>query len=312
MSVLLLGNGINQAEGLSPDWNTLLRSVSKKYGFTPEESLSNTLGYEMLENRILRNFPTLRITAIRKEIAKGVQTRAIKKKTDWSGTVHARLTRLPVSAILTTNYDYALERSVDPAFKRAYNTRETTYSLRRCQYAGGKTFCHIHGECGYPHSICLGFEHYAGSLQRIREGVVGSTALTEEARKAGHTYMLADILNGLTPKPAQSWIFDFFTEDLYILGLNLDACEIDLWWLLSYRAKQITMGKLTKQNEIYYLDVSDPEDEEKKDLTERRRQLLEVFDVEYLACEGEDFPQRYDFACAWLEDRLNTEGRESL
>ena len=309
MSVLLLGNGINLAERLSPDWNTLLKTVAEKYGFTPEESLSNTLGYEMLENRILRKNPALRMTAIHREIARGVQTRAISRKKDWSGTDHARLTRLPVSVILTTNYDYALERSADPAFRRVYNTRETTYSLRRCQYAGGKTIYHIHGECGYPRSICLGFEHYAGSLQRIREGVVGSTALTEEAKKAGHTYMLADILNGLTPKPEQSWIFDFFTEDMYILGLNLDACEIDLWWLLSYRAKQITMGRLTKRNEIHYLDVSDRKDGKNRDLANRRRQLLEAFDVQYLACEGEDFPQRYDYACAWLEDRMDTEGR---
>lgn len=28
----------------------------------------------------------------------------------------------------------------------------------------------------------------------------------------------------------------FFTHDIYIVGLKLDTNEIDLWWLLTYRA----------------------------------------------------------------------------
>lgn len=304
MSVLLLGNGINQAEKLSPDWDGLIRSVAKKYHFAPENSLSMTLGYEMLENQILKRNPGLKMTDVHREIAAGVETARMKKKTDWSDTVHARLTRLPVRAFLTTNYDYALERSADPAFKKAYTTRETTYSLRRRQLAGGKTFYHIHGECGYPRSICLGFEHYAGSLQRIREGIVSPTALTKEDRSRGCTYVLADILNGLSPKPEPSWIYDFFLEDMYILGLNLDACEIELWWLLSYRSKQIAMKQLPIRNEIYYLDVSEARNPEEKTQLARRKRLLEVFDVNHVACRGADYSERYEYACRWLERRV--------
>ena len=304
MSVLLLGNGINQAEGLSPNWNQLLRRIAREYSFVPEESLSNTLGYEMLENQILRKNPGLSVADIHRKIADGVETGRMKKKTDWRGTVHDRLMELPVHTVLTTNYDYALERSVAPSFRHAYHTRETTYSLRRFQRAGDKTVYHIHGECGYPRSICLGFEHYAGSLQRIREGIVSPTALTEQAKQDGHTYMLADILKGLTPKPQTGWIYDFFTEDLYILGLNLDACEIDLWWLLSYRAKQRAMEKLTIPNEIHYLDVSIPNHIQEEERIRQRKRLLEVFDVHYVACRGDAYPEKYDHACKWLKRKL--------
>ena len=304
MSVLLLGNGINQAEGLSPKWEELLRRIAGEYSFAPEESLSNTLGYEMLENQILQRHPGLSMTEIHRKIAAGVETGQMLQKTDWTNTVHDRLMKLPVRTVLTTNYDYALERSVDPGFRHAYNTRETTYSLRRCQRAGDRTFYHIHGECGYPRSICLGFEHYAGSLQRIREGIVSPTALTDQAKKDGHTYLLADILKGLRPKPEPSWIYDFFTEDMYILGLNLDACEIDLWWLLSYRAKQKAMGKLTISNELHYLDVSAAENAAMAEIIRRRRRLLEVFNVRYVACKGAEYADRYDFACKWLKRKL--------
>ena len=300
MAVLLLGNGINRAEGLSPGWTGLLQSIARKYCFVPEDSLSNTLGYEMLENRILKRDPKQTITDIHRQIADGVQTDALRSKTDWSGTLHERLLGLPVNTILTTNYDYALERCLDPAFRRVYNTRETTYSLRRYQCADGKTVFHIHGECDYPRSICLGFEHYAGSLQRIREGIVNPTSSLGD----GHTYQLADIINGVTPKPEHSWIYDFFLEDLYILGLELDACEIELWWLLSYRARQIALRALPISNRIHYLNVSVPKNQEEASLIIRRERLLESFDVRHVACAGMTFREKYDFACRWLSRRL--------
>ena len=49
---------------------------------------------------------------------------------------------------------------------------------------------------------------------------------------------LVKIVTALFPALSQSWIFDFFTEDMYILGLNLDACEIDLWWLLCRKKRE--------------------------------------------------------------------------
>ena len=304
MSVLLLGNGINLQERLAPDWNKLLRDIAKKYHFTPEKSLSMTLGYEMLENQILKRDPSLNETGIHREIAAQVETDVMKQKKDWSGTVHARLTALPVKAILTTNYDYAIERSLDPAFKTAFTTRETTYSLHRYQQAGSKTVYHIHGECGYPKSICLGYEQYAGSLQRIRDRIVQNTATDKEAREQGRTFLLADIMAGLIPRPEYSWFYDFFLDDVYILGLTLDVSEMDLWWLLSYRSKLIATRKLPINNKIIYLDIDLNTSRDREAECKRRRKLLEAFDVKCISCKGDTYPEQYDYACNWLKTHI--------
>ncbi len=303
MSVLLLGNGINLQEKLTPKWDSLLADIAKDYHVKSGKSLSMTLGYEMLENQILSKNAGLQESEIHKRIAACVDTDAMKKKKDWSGTVHAKLTALPVDAILTTNYDYAIERSIDPSFRKSYNTRETTYSLQRYQKSGGKTVYHIHGECGYPKSICLGFEQYAGSLQRIRERIVQNTAVDKTAKEQGYTFLLADIFKGITQKPEYSWYYDFFLKDVYILGLTLDVSEMDLWWLLSYRSKLLATNKLLLRNKIYYLDVS-LADEKKTHEYKRRQKLLKVFHVEWIQSKGESYTEQYDFACNWLKKHV--------
>ena len=319
MSILLLGNGINLQEKLAPSWGELLQEIAKVYGCTSEDSLSNTLGYEMFENRILKGNDGEKELTIHRKIANGVETEELKHKNDWSGTIHAKLLSLPVKTILTTNYDYALERAAETGFKHKQNTKETIYSLRRYQDAGGKRFFHIHGECGYPRSICLGFEQYAGSLQNIRQSIVQSTSSEGD----GHTYLLADIMNGITEKPAESWVYDFFTENVYILGFGMDVSEMDLWWLLSYRSKQITSNRLPITNRIVYLDIGfdDAEDkqpdcdrtkckyrteanEQKKRARGQRKKLLETFDVEYRMCRGKTYDDQYADALRYLSKEM--------
>ena len=313
MSVLLLGNGINQLEGLAPAWEKLLNDIAKAHGCKSEDSLSNILSYEMLENQILKK-SDMTETDVHKKIAQELEQGEIQTKTDWSKTVHAQLTALPVSAILTTNYDYALERSLDPRFRHKYTTTETRYNRFRYQEAGGKRIYHIHGECAYPRSICLGYEQYAGTLQYLRQDIVKNTS----DQKDGHSFLLADILRGITPKPENCWVYDYFTEDLYILGLGLDISELDLWWLLSYRSKELK--NLPIANKIVYLDtgVDKAEDQvpecpvpsciykskvrDAKALTrQKKKALLTAFDVEYLMCKGADYPEQYDFAIDYLK-----------
>ena len=90
----------------------------------------------------------------------------------WDNTIHSQIMSLPVDTLLTTNYDYALESSVCPEFKSCSGSRETTYSRYRKHtvnvHSKTKTVYHIHGEIHVPKSICLGFEHYSGSLEKMR------------------------------------------------------------------------------------------------------------------------------------------------
>jgi hypothetical protein len=50
-----------------------------------------------------------------------------------------------------------------------------------------------------------------------------------------------------------SWIDLFFTKDIHIFGLSLDFVETDLWWLLTYRARQKFHHKnIPVPNKIFY------------------------------------------------------------
>ena len=90
-------------------------------------------------------------------------------------SIYKCLLELPVEEFITTNYDYAIEKVLESTFVPRYVTRERLYSRYRTQSAGGKTVTHIHGECAYPESICLGFEQYAGTLEKIRSMLTTST-----------------------------------------------------------------------------------------------------------------------------------------
>lgn len=47
-----------------------------------------------------------------------------------------------------------------------------------------------------------------------------------------------------------SWIDAFFFTNLHVIGITLDFSEIDIWWLLSRRARLLKSKLIT--NKIYY------------------------------------------------------------
>src|SRR5207249_1336469 len=71
------------------------------------------------------------------------------------GTVHRRLRSVRVQNILTSNYDYALERAVAVADDPAHLGRESRYSLFRRRQSGHQFIWHIHGEGERPSTITL-------------------------------------------------------------------------------------------------------------------------------------------------------------
>ncbi|MGK4480255.1 hypothetical protein ACSMDC_18035 [Yersinia enterocolitica] len=109
-----------------------------------------------------------------------------------------------------------------------------------------KKIWHIHGAVNNPSSIILGYEHYSGYLQSMRGYTTTGSQYSNKSFKEPLTKRLQanDIGN--------SWIDAFFTNDVYILGLNLDFVEIDLWWLLTFRERYKIEKKISLQNEIIY------------------------------------------------------------
>jgi len=135
-------------------------------------------------------------------------------------------------------------------------------------------------------SINLGFEHYGGQLQLMRNYVVSGTFYSsKEVPKAS-------LLRRIHTKQVyyHSWIDLFFMKDIHIFGLSLDFVETDLWWLLTYRARQKFHHKnIPVHNKIYYYIP-----EEYVASSKYKLDLLMANDVTIISLPGSDKGKYYE------------------
>lgn len=80
---------------------------------------------------------------------------------------------------MTTNYDYTLQGT--NLLKNTGVVVERLYSVFRRNELNGTNYWHLHGEANQPMSINLGFEHYCGQLQNMRNYVVTGTDYVSSA-----------------------------------------------------------------------------------------------------------------------------------
>ena len=68
-----------------------------------------------------------------------------------------------------------------------------------------------------------------------------------------------------------SWIDLFFVAPIYMIGIGLSFDEIDIWWILNKRKRLFNQGQLLllPKNDIYYYDLDEQENENKKKILER-------------------------------------------
>lgn len=176
--------------------------------------------------------------------------------------LHAELLSLPCENFLTTNYDFILEKGLDPSLsnrqiKNQGIIRETKFSLFRHSKVKGKNIWHLHGAINKPRSINLGFEHYGGQLQLLRNYVVNGTNYTSNRISKIPLHRRLEKSN----ISYDSWVDYFFLSDVHIVGLKLGFEETDLWWLLTDRARFfLSKGKLMKNNIYYYCPTRFKED----------------------------------------------------
>ncbi len=243
--VLLIGNGINNIAS-QYKWKDLVDELIRAVGATRRIRLGNKpfpLLYEEIVAHAVRERGKPE-SEIKSFIADRV-SRFLPNE------IHARIMRLGAKHILTTNYDHTLEMA-DSAqdsrgFRNAGVVKENLYSLFRFTRVRKNQVWHIHGDQNSPQSIALGYEHYSGYLQRMRNYVVMGT---ENAYTRQFDSLEARLRKGAVT--FDSWIDFFFTDDIYIVGLSLDFIEMHLWWLLTYRARRKYLGRLPIKNRITY------------------------------------------------------------
>lgn len=229
-SSLFIGNGLNRSIISNIAWNDLLQNIAEEYGVLHNTNISFPLEFESIANQILKaaSTPSPDIYLdLKKKIIQQIDKAVLPM-----AAPHYAFTKLPVDSIFTTNYDYLVENSLNPEFNCANypdtaNMSNNRYNLKANRKIVGKTIYHVHGELKKPRTICLGYEHYAGTLQNMR------TELNTESKESGLLIRAALLDAG---KSTNTWAEKFFSNNVDIIGFGLAQCEIDIWWLLTYRA----------------------------------------------------------------------------
>jgi len=110
---------------------------------------------------------------------------------------------------------------------------ETIYRLHTFNKVKDKAIWHIHGEVDYPRTIMLGQEKYSNSLSRI----INYTVKRSDSKFS----------DGV-----RSWVDLFLCSDVHIIGFGFDFSEIDLWWVLNYRARVKFQNEISINNKIVF------------------------------------------------------------
>lgn len=203
--------------------------------------------------------------------------------------LHEEILNLGIENILTTNYDLSFEAKAGLNKKKCINKgiiKENLYNLFRYHQTPNHKIWHIHGSQSNPKTITLGYEHYSGYLQQMRNYVATGTNGTY--RKKDFLPLAKRLKENLVIN--ESWIDLFFTNDIYILGLKLDFVEMHLWWLITYRARAIVENRLPIKNQIFYFYPQVYEEDSKHKLEMFRANGIETIPVELI---GDDKIEYY-------------------
>jgi len=258
---LLIGNGLNRAID-NQAWEEILKNIADKYNVKRNKSHKNMpLEFERISLASMDSGYIKSEIEIKKDIIE-----LLPQIEDLS--LHKQYTNLPISDIMTCNYDYHLEKALDSQFdekEAEMKNAERTNSLFRKKYVKNKRVWHIHGELNKPSSICLGYNHYCAYLSRIREYLTYTMPSVSKSRLK--QFAMGELSQ---EEKEASWPMLFFSHDIFVVGFDMSFLETDIWWLLTYRKHFWLKHRDNKCNKIYYFYNGDGEkiDEEKRCLLE--------------------------------------------
>ncbi|WP_434137041.1 SIR2 family protein (plasmid) [Pseudomonas luteola] len=245
MHSLLLGNGINRA-AMQKEWVQILQELA--YEFQADDLLLQ------LETKPLSMF--IEELCARQNIRFNQAEHAVKVsfakllKQIEPIEAHRRVCE-PFEVIMTTNYDFTIEEAfVGPLHSPEFTAPESRYSLFRRHRAGSRYIWHVHGDVARPSSMVLGYDHYAGSLQKIRNYVTGMISVKKIPYQVSSP-VKNGILDFTAHRNVYSWVDFFLRDHIHIVGLGMDFTEIDLWWLLLHKRR-----RAHQTGRVFYYHIS--------------------------------------------------------
>lgn len=279
---LFLGNGINQLHNGALRWKGLLKLIVEQLQIKvniDDGRKSNTLLFEEMAYAINHHKGDIEtnIRSLKKLLA--LKASELEPHEAVSALVNSG----KYKHFLTTNYDYCIEKCLDPTYGGTKGKHQKTpkYSLFRYNQINETKVWHIHGEVDsgyagnkqfYPEaSILIGFEHYSDYLQKVHQLVKSSKGkgLVNLIKAAGNN-----------PK-MENWVHLFYTRDIDIMGFGLEYVENHLWFLLNFRGRLLRKNT-TIPNKIRWI-IPEFSWEENKDKIE----ILQALNVEVVPVKSE-------------------------
>jgi hypothetical protein len=286
MHCLLIGNGFNRLS-MQLSWQQLLSKLTAELGLDGQVKYHEQKPLSLLFEELCVRVPDFKTVRAAEHEVK----RKIASLMD-SFPPHKLLLPLVVQfdSILTTNYDASIEDALaGPLYYCQSTIPESRYSLFRKNEVGTRQVWHIHGDASRPQTILLGYDHYAGYLQKIRNYVTNGLSPTES--KAAQSIASArrrDIkCEGEGERSILSWVNLFLRDHLHIVGFGFDFTEIDLWWLLVYKRRRDTK---TGRTFFYCIDIDG-------DIYEREAAKMSLFTslgVEIVAVQADSYASGYE------------------
>ena len=282
--VLLMGNGINRAYGFA-SWDELIESIRTR-------DLSDS------EKEDVKNIPYPLQPVILTGDHLGTQMKTVSEQLSLlhaavdENEILCAFASLPVSAILTANYTYELEKALNPSFnclpgrrcgfrKNAY-TESGKYNAEQLHnYFDVDKYppiWHIHGEAARHNTMVLGHYYYGKLLAKMQQYM--SLLLSRYKARANKQHSME----------LRSWLDYFMLCDVHIVGLGMAPSELDLWWLVNCKKRHFPGRKV-----IIY----------KPDIKPEEKLLAEAYGVT-VNTDGftGDYKAYYSWLCTELEKTL--------
>lgn len=251
-NVLLLGNGINRAyDRQAVSWTDLLDKMTTIENMPKHESLPFPLEMVLRTNDHVNEV----LQKYNKDLYGVVEDNRLR-------SILTKVLKMGFDEILTTNYDYALEgtarypRKVTDNWLKKKSMKHTsevkqaentyllhTYQEAECEGVVNRIW-HIHGDARRPGSIVIGHYMYVNLVSKWREKI------KERVNK---------YKNWDATQPSECWLDSFVLGNVYVLGLGMEFCELDLWWLFNRKKRE----KEEPHGKIIFYEPKKPEDEAK-------------------------------------------------
>ncbi|HET7231906.1 MAG TPA: SIR2 family protein, partial [Longimicrobium sp.] len=164
-ATLFVGNGINRVGTRGLSWERLVGELALILNV-------NAPTTAVAERAFTLFFDSLTLEARnhgyrRSKEVKAIVAREVAKLEP--GVYHRALMELGAAHVLTTNYDFTLEQVLSVPLRKPASEVSDKYNLFRRRIVNEKTVWHLHGTVDQPESLVLGFDHYAGTVERMRQ-----------------------------------------------------------------------------------------------------------------------------------------------